>query len=265
MDNYKSWENWDNKLFFQEFCKNKTKNTIKKWCIDNIIILHGWGGSSRSWDNIANKFMQDGYKVFVPDLPWFGKTKINKVFTVDGYSELIEDFIKYLNIDNIILLWHSNGGRIAINIAKRWNIHIKKLILNNAACIKHTLTYKQKASKILSKLLKIFSFVPGYNFIRKYFYKLIWWHDYLNLDNKFIKKTFLNMINSDLKQSAKNIKVNTLLVWWKNDTYTPLKDWQILNKLIKNSKLKILENERHWIHLQNPDRLYKTIINRLNK
>jgi pimeloyl-ACP methyl ester carboxylesterase len=197
--------------------------------------------------------------VIVPDLPGFGKTKIDKVYDVDDYAEVVEKFANKLELSNIFLLGHSNGGRISILLENRENIDIQKLFLNNAAGIKHPASCKQKIAKLMAKILKKLSWMPGYNFFRKVVYKLIGGHDYLNVKNEKIKQTFLNMIKSDLKKNIAEIKKNTVLIWGKNDTYTPVGDGILMHKLIDNSKLEILDNERHGIHLQNPNRLFSVI------
>jgi len=39
-----------------------------------IVILHGWGGSSDSWERVAKILCLKGYKVISPDFPGFGKS-----------------------------------------------------------------------------------------------------------------------------------------------------------------------------------------------
>jgi len=118
--------------------------------------------------------------------------------------------------------------------------------------------------KILNFVIKYFSFLKKifiFKKIRILFYKIIWGQDYLNAEkNPFLKKTYLNMIKSDLQEEIPKIKVNTLLIWWENDTYTPLSDWYFMRKNIKNSKMIVLENEKHWIHIHNPELLVKTFL-----
>jgi len=78
--------------------------------------------------------------------------------------------------------------------------------------------------------------------------------------NPNLKQTYLNMISSDLKDEIKNINNHTLLIWWEKDNYTPISDAYFMRNNIKNSKLLILDNETHWIHLKNPNRLVDTFL-----
>jgi pimeloyl-ACP methyl ester carboxylesterase len=210
--------------------------------------------------------LQSGFNVIIPDLPGFWKTKLNKTFDLEEYAIVIEEFIKELWLDNIILWWHSNWWAIAIKIANRWKINISRLVLNNSAWIRNDKKRSLKR-KILNKTVKYFKFLKKifiFKKIRILFYKLIWWQDYLNAEkNPHLKQTYLNMISSDLQEEIKNVKNHTLLIWWKNDTYTPKSDWIFMRNNIKNSKIIILEDEKHWIHLTSPEKLVNTFLKNL--
>ncbi len=230
---------------------------------ETIVILHWWGWSSQSWLQVWELLLQNGINVIIPDLPGFWKTKLEKVFDLDEYAIVIEEFIKELNLDNIILWWHSNWWAISIKLAKRWKINISRLILNNSAWIRNDKKRNLKR-KILKSVVNNFKFLKKFFIFKKLrilFYKAIWWQDYLNAEkNPYLKETYLNMISSDLQDDIKELKNHTLLIWWEKDTYTPRNDWLKMRNSIKNSKLVVLENEKHWIHLTSPEKLVKTFL-----
>lgn len=68
------------------------------------------------------------------------------------------------------------------------------------------------------------------------------------------------MISSDLSKEIEDIKKHTLLIWWEKDTYTPLSDWNKMKQLIKNSKMIVLFDQKHWIHLRSPEILVNTFL-----
>ena len=194
--------------------------------IENIVILHGWWWSSQSWLVVWDILSKNWFNVYIPDLPGFWKTELKWIFDLEQYAEVVEQFIKELWLKNIILWWHSNWWAISIKIANRWNISISRLILNNSAWIRNDRkrSFKRKILNNLIKPLKILKNIPWFWKIREYFYKLIWWQDYLNAEKKpYLKETYLNMIKSDLKEEIWKIDLKTLLIWWINDTYTLIK------------------------------------------
>jgi pimeloyl-ACP methyl ester carboxylesterase len=272
-----------NNINYKEF---KAKNSK-----DTILILHCWWWSSDSWVEVGKLLEKKWYDVIVPDLPWFWKTKLEKIFTLDDYADVVIKFMNELKDerwkikkgqkvkDDIILWWHSNGGAIAINIVNRlkaesWklkenvkNFKIKKLILNNSAWIRNDRkrSLKRKFFSIVTKPFRFLAWFSTFKGIRKYFYKFIGSSDYINAENTpYLKETYLNIISSDLKEDIKNIKLDTLLIWWEKDTCTPLSDWKFMSENILNSKLVILKDERHWIHLKSPKKLIEAFLNNLN-
>lgn len=235
------------------------------------MILHWWWGSSNSWIRVWELLNNIGYNVIIPDLPWFWKTKLVSALTLEEYGVIIENFIKELNIigkEGIILWWHSNGWAISIKIGNRKKIKISTLILNNSAWIRNDKkrTFKRKVLNTFSNIIKK---IPIFNNPKPWklkilFYKLIGWQDYINVQNNpKLKETYLNIISSDISEDIKELKQNTLLIWWEKDTYTPLSDWLYMRKNVKRSKMIILPNEKHGIHLHSPEKLVETFIHNI--
>ena len=232
----------------------------------DILILHWWWGKSDSWVEVAELLSKKWFRVIVPDLPGFGKTKMSKIYNLSDYSQVIEEFVKKLKLENIILWGHSNWWAISITLENRWKIDIERLVLNNSAGIRNDKkrSFKRKLLQKLIKNLKFLKKIFIFKKIRILFYKLIWWYDYLNAEKSpYLKQTYLNMISSDLQEKIKKIEKDTLLIWWELDTYTPKSDGMFMRNNIKNSKLIVLDNETHWIHIKNPERLVETFLNNI--
>ncbi len=246
------------------------KSFEKKENTKNILILHGWWGKSDSWLKIAEILVEKWYNIIIPDLPWFWKTSIHKIFELDDYASLIENFAKKLELEDFILWGHSNWGAISIKIANRWIIKPELLVLNNSAWIRSDKKRNLKRTffKKISDTVKALPFIKKekIQFVRKIFYKIIWWHDYLEAEkNPYLKQTYLNMINSDLKDEIKKINLKTFLIWWEKDTYTPLSDFKFMSENIKNAKKIVLKDQTHWIHLKNPELLSDTFLDLIKK
>ena len=229
-----------------------------------FVILHWWGGSSESWEQVAEMLAKDFF-VIVVDYPCGSKLlDCDKVYTLDDYADLVKNLIEELWLKDFILLWHSNGGAIATKLVTKYpDLPIKKLILNNSAGIRKDKkrTLKRKIFGLVSKIAKPVFTLPWMWKIRNLFYRAIWWQDYLEAEkNPYKKQTFLNMINEDLQDTFPKIQVDTLLIWWENDTYTPLEDWKKIHSLIQNSKFTVIPDVRHGIHLQNPQELVRVIL-----
>jgi len=238
---------------------------------DVILILHWWQGASSSWTKVGKILSERGFHVIIPDLPCASKlSNCNDIYNLDDFAEIVEKFItdlktKYpeINFKNLILWWHSNWWAISIKLTNRKNIKILRLVLNNSAWIRNDKKRSLKR-KILNNIIKPFKTLKNVSWfkkLRELFYRAIWSQDYLKAEqNPNLKQTYLNMISSDLKDEIKNIDNHTLLIWWEKDNYTPTSDAHYMRNNIKNSKLVILDNETHWIHLKNPERLVESFL-----
>ena len=213
-----------------------------------IILLHGWGTNYHTFLKLTNE-IKNKYTVFLIDLPGFGLSdEPTKIYNLDNYVEFLKTFIEELQIENPIILGHSFGGRIAIKYAAEYS-NISKLILVDSAGIKHRLSLKQKLNIIKYKLLKKY-----YRFTKKInkYNELVKTNgstDYVN-STDVMKGILSKVVREDLKKELKKIKVETLIIWGKDDSVTPYKDALVMNKLIKNSGLVTIENAGHFPYLE---------------
>jgi pimeloyl-ACP methyl ester carboxylesterase len=230
-----------------------------------LVFLHGWGGSWTSWSPIIQR-LKENFNIFAFDLPGFGNQKIDKAFNLDDYVNFVIKTLKKRKIKNPILIGHSFGGAIISKIAAKNLYPIKKLILVDAAAIRHPYSFRQKITlKLISSIKKILS-LP---FIKKiippiqkiYYYSTKQQNsDYATLkDNPIMQKTFQNVIKDDLSTILTKIKTQTLVIWGENDIETPLADGQTINILIPKSKLIVYPNSSHFSYLENQDTFVKDI------
>lgn len=213
-----------------------------------ILFLHGWQDNLNTFDNIID-ILKNKYRCISIDLPGFGKSSDPDFdwYLID-YTNFINKFIKKLNIEIFAIIGHSFGGRIILKGIGNKIIDTEKIILISSAGISKK-TIKNKILYIISKCASFILDLPilnNYKYkIKKSIYKKIN-SDYA--DSGKLKKIFINIINEDLQNSAKNIDKPTLLIWGEDDTSTPIDYAYIFNKLIKNSKLITIKNEGHFVH-----------------
>ncbi len=230
---------------------------------DPLLILHGWGSNSDRWVVVAEKLAESKYKVIVPDLPGFGESSpLTSAWTAGNYMAWVENFIKEINLKEFYLLGHSFGGALAVKLSIKRPQDVKKLFLVSSAAVrKHT--NKKKAYKFISKITKIFSFLPGYKFFRKAVYRfIIKSSDYTQLEGH-LKNTFLNIISEDLSQFTGFIKTSTVIIWGDKDKATPIQDAYILNKKIRGSKLIIIPGAGHILNKECPEVLVEKILSNI--
>lgn len=226
-----------------------------------ILILHGWGSRAAAWKEVADFLENDGYKVIVPDLPGFGQNPApEKPWGVDEYMEWVDEFVKQNNLSRFFLLGHSFGGGLAVKYSVKFPEKVEKLFLVAAAYSRRK-TAKRIFFGVISKIFRIFSFLPFYNLARKAFYKfIIRKSDYIYAKG-VMKESYLKIINEDLSYLLFSIKVTTVIIWGKKDDVTPIKLAYFAKEKIKNSELTIIDEGDHDLERKMPRILSEKIKN----
>lgn len=219
-----------------------------------IIILHGWATETQKWDVLLKELKNKGLKPNLLKIP--GLTEhINTVWTLDDYVKWLK---KKIGNKQVIVLGHSNGGRIALAFANKYPKNMRNLILIDSAGIYHkelTLRLKRLLFKIVAKLGKK---LTSSNTLRNIIYTLAGESDYNNAD-PIQKQTMINLISTDLTPILKEISIPTLIIWGQQDKTTPFSDGQLMHKLIRDSKFEVIKYARHSPQFTNPTEVVKII------
>ncbi len=223
----------DINLYVEFINRNKNKN---------ILILPGWGETFNTFYNISSYFKN--YNIYIVHNIGFGNSKFpNRDLTIYNYAYVVKEFIKHNNINNLYVIAHSFGGRIASILIGKYNIKVKRLVLMDVAGFKGK-SIKTKVKEIIYKVkIKLFKRK------RKEIFLKYASSDYKAL-NENMKNTFKNIVKENLKKYYKKIKVDTLIIWGEKDSITPIKDGKKLNKLIKNSSLISFKDGSHFTYLE---------------
>lgn len=225
-----------------------------------IILLHGWNASNIIYKKIIDK-LTTKYSVYIIDLPGFGKSiNLEKDYTLDDYVIFLKSFIEELNISNPILIGHSFGGRIIIRYSN--NNYVDKIVLIDSAGIKR-LNIKNKYKIYKYKLKKKYYILTNNIYKLELLLANSGSVDYQNASN-VMKKTLINIINTNQRKELKNIKAPTLLMWGKLDKETPYKDGRLMNKLINDSGLVTFNNSGHFPFIDEEEYFIKVISSFLN-
>ncbi len=94
-----------------------------------LILLHGWGGSSRYWYSTMAS-LATTHTTYALDLPGYGQSPaMVKASSVARFAELVIAFADELGLEQFDLNGHSLGGAIASYIAAEHPHRVRRLIL----------------------------------------------------------------------------------------------------------------------------------------
>lgn len=94
-----------------------------------LLFLHGLGSYFPAWKkNIAA--LSSHYQCLAPDLPGFGKSSKEGITPgMHFWTEVVNEFLDQLGIEQCHLVGHSMGGQVAMHLANRFPARIRKLSL----------------------------------------------------------------------------------------------------------------------------------------
>ncbi|MCH7605062.1 alpha/beta hydrolase [Patescibacteria group bacterium] len=224
-----------------------------------VLILHGWGKGLVSWEEVQGKIAEKGWKVITVDLPGFGKTSApTEVWGIEEYTDFVLEFAEKLGLGKWILLGHSFGGQIAVNLAVKHPERIQKLILCAPVAIRREPGLRENIIQYVAKAGSFVLFlvpVEGLRQLaRKLFARSIGRNDYLEAHG-VMRKIMQKVIREDLSSAFSQIKTPTLLIWGDKDRAVPVGDAYIMKEQIPNASLEVLVGIGHRVHREVPDKL----------
>lgn len=206
-----------------------------------IVLMHGWGLDKSSFDGLVHFFCKD-FSVLTLDFMGFGDSdKVEDYYDTYEFAYQIFLLLKQLGIEDMVMVGHSFGGRVAIILSSLFNIKIVGVVLTSSAGLTRF---------SLWKFLKVFRY--------KILKKMSQWglvdkdkltgcgsDDYKKLDRD-MRKVFVRVVNQDLRYLLNRISVRTVLVWDKKDKDTPYWICKKMHKGIKNSGVVLFDRGGHF-------------------
>lgn len=216
--------------------------------MNKILILHGWTYTTDKWKNFTDILERLGFDIEILEIPGLTQ-KSKEIWDLEKYSKWLGDKV---GNSKVMLIGHSNGGRIAAYFTSNHPEKVEKLVLMDSAGIYHKDLYIQIKKFVFGTVAKIGKKITGSEVLKKFLYRLAGESDYQKASPN-MKQSMVNLISFDLVDCFKKITSDTLIIWGESDKVTPVSDGVVINKLIANSKLEIVNGAKHSPFFTNPD------------
>lgn len=96
---------------------------------ETIMLLHGFGGTGRTWDAVAARIDPARYTPVAPDLRGHGRRRRHRPVTFDG---CVRDVLAQAPDRPCVLAGYSMGGRLALHVALADPARVRRLVLVSA-------------------------------------------------------------------------------------------------------------------------------------
>jgi pimeloyl-ACP methyl ester carboxylesterase len=231
-----------------------------------ILFLHGFGASLQTWDTWAQALSED-YRVISIDLPGFGLTGEDPsgIYTDQRSVEVLEAFLKELNIPKVVLVGNSMGGKLAWQFTARYPNQVSKLVLISPdGYASPGIQYGKKTE------------VPAIADLYRYFFSKMFlamnlkpaYADPNTLNDALVNRYYDLMLAPGVRgailgrmqqtvlqdpvPSLSSIQVPTLLIWGEKDAFIPISNSNDYLKVMPNAKRVSLPNIGHLPQEEQP-------------
>ncbi|MEK7059288.1 MAG: alpha/beta hydrolase [Patescibacteria group bacterium] len=225
-----------------------------------VLVLHGWGDSAKGLSALSNQLAKR-YQVLAVDLPGFGGSQPPEdVWDLDNYSKFVSALLDKLKFSQpYAVIGHSNGGALALRALSLGALRPDRLVLLAASGVRNRKSAKRLLLKLLAKTGNVATLWMPERYrqgLRKSLYGAAG-SDMLVAPH--LQETFKKTVRQDVQADAASIDLPTLLIYGRDDRAVPVVDGEKYHKLIKNSRLEILDDAEHFVHLDQPAKVLQLI------
>lgn len=238
-----------------------------------FVILHGFLGMSDNWKTLGSQFADVGFQVHMLDMRNHGKSFHSDEFSYEDMANDVKAYCEFHNLENIILLGHSMGGKAAMLLATLHPELIEKLIVADIG----PKFYPQHHQTILAGLNAVdFSTKPSRsevektisNYIkdlgtRQFLLKSLYWKEKDQLAFRFN----LDVFNDKIEQIGKALPGSntfekpTLFLKGSKSDYILETDLEGIRAHFPNAIIETVSNAGHWLHAENPNDFFVKTMN----
>lgn len=217
-----------------------------------LLLLHGLFGALSNWEGVVNRFSKK-FRVIIPMLPIYEMPI--KDAGLEGLRAFLEDFVKFKNLGDLIIMGNSLGGHVALVYTLKNKEKVRKLILTGSSGLFEDSmggSYPKRGNYEYIKERVAYTFfdpaVASKDLVDEVF-------EVTNSIPKCMRIVAIakSAQRNNMADEIPKIDIPTLLVWGLNDTITPPVVAYEFNRLIPNSELKFIDRCCHAPMMEHPE------------
>ena len=207
-----------------------------------MLFLHGYLSSKEAFANQVEYFSRF-YRVTAIDFPGFGGAgELTEPFSVGEYADWLWEALYALRVRSPHVIAHSFGCRVAVKLAAERFSAFDKILLTGPAgvILKRGVSYRAKVGAY--RLVK--RIAPRY--AEKHFGSA----EYRTL-SPVMKESYKKIVNEDLRDCARKVENEVLIVEGREDRTTPLREAEAYLGCFSRGRLRIIEGG-HFAFVEYP-------------
>lgn len=237
-----------------------------------LVILHGFLGMSDNWKTLGIQFSEENYQVHLVDQRNHGHSFHDDEF---NYQVLVDDLKAYCDaheLESIVLLGHSMGGKTAMLFAATYPELVSKLIIadisprfypvHHDGILEGLSALNFDVIKSRGEADKILSDYVSHIGTRQFLLKNLYWIEKgklaLRMNIKVLKEEVAE-VGEALSPQATFSK-DTLFLRGDRSEYIGVGDESIILNHFPKAKIITIANAGHWLHAENPTDFFDAVL-----
>ncbi len=235
---------------------------------DTIVFLHGSGLSHIVWSLTEQFFSNKNFNVLSIDLPGHGNSEGPCLDSIEKIADWLEKVFAELNLNNIILIGHSQGCLVALEYSLKYKNRLKKIVFVGGSyrmpVHKDLINLASDGNSDAVKLMMKWGYEGSKKFIGG------------NPVEKIIQspRDISEILAVDLiacnnyqngSDAAKAINCPTMFILGELDKMVNLENGKKFADLVKNSTTYIISGSGHMIMIEKAFQMREKILEFLNK
>jgi len=219
---------------------------------ENILFIHGAGGSQFSW-GFQKGFFEREFNPIIVDLPGHGESGGDRKEEIEDYAGDVHSFLKALNLRNVFLVGHSMGGAIVQTLAVTHPERIRGIVLVGTGARLKVLPavlngIKDNFEETVKKIVQFaYSRKAPPDLIETGIERL------LKCRPEVLYGDFLACNRFDFMMEVGKINLPSLILCGEEDEMTPVKYSEFLQHHIPSSRLEVLPDAGHMVMMESPE------------
>lgn len=235
-----------------------------------LIILHGLFGFSDNWQSHAKK-LADYYHVYLIDLRNHGHSPWSDEFSYDLMAQDVLEFIDDYQLEDVILVGHSMGGKVAMRLAqlnedvleklvvvdmgiKQYPMHHEHIIAGIRSVDIDNISARREAEKSLDK------YIDSYG-IKQFLLKNIYWKE----KGKLAWRMNIDVLEREMPEILKalpegQVHIPTLFMRGELSNYVLDEDMPKIEEQFIDVEFVTINGAGHWLHAEAPEEFLNELL-----
>jgi esterase len=242
-----------------------------------LLVLHGLFGMSDNWMTHGKAWADAGYQVHLLDLRNHGQSPHSPEHSYQAMSDDVVAYCEARALQNIDLIGHSMGGKVAMLMAsqhpdlvarlvvvdiapKGYPVHHREIIDGLKSLDFNKIKSRSEADEVLAKSITI----PD---VRQFLLKSL----YRTPEGRYGYRFNLQAIEENIQMVGEQLAARafydkpTQFIAGALSNYIKPTDHDLIYKHFPKAEIQTIDRAGHWVHAEQPDKFYQVLTDFLQK